>query len=121
MIPSNETYRPLKLATSDAQMTRKAEMSSSVRAPRVVKSMPSASNSSRIHPTPTPSRILPPDNPSIVATRLASDTAEYCGSTRMPVANTIRRVTPARKASRSSGSGIGQSSGSGMRPPGAYG
>ncbi len=116
MMPSNETWRPLKLATSEAQITRSAWISSSVRAPRVAKSRPRASNSSFIHPTPTPSRSRPRDKTSMVASRLASDTAAYCGSTRTPVASTTRSVTAARKASRSSGSGIGQSSGSGMRP-----
>ncbi len=48
-------------------------------------------------------------------------TGWWAGSTSTPVASSSVVVTPARKASRSTGSGMAQSSGNGMRPDGAYG
>ena len=117
IMPSKRMWRPWKLATSEAQISRSAWMSSSVRAPRVLKSMPTDSSSSRIQPTPMPSRSRPPDRTSMVASRLARGSAWCSGRTSTPVANTMRRVWAARKASRSRGSGMGQSSGRGMRPP----
>ncbi len=96
-----------------------ASMVSSVRRPRVRGSAPVARSSSSIHPTPRHMRTRPWDSTSTVAMRLARTTGWWLGTTRTPVASVIRSVTAARKAMRSSGSGIRQSSGSGILPDAA--
>ncbi len=93
-----------------------ASMVSSVRRPLVRGSAPVADSSSSIQPTPRHIRTRPFERTSTVAIRLARTTAWWFGTTRTPVARVIREVTAARKAIRSSGSGMRQSSGSGIRP-----
>ncbi len=122
--PSKRKNSPSNRAPSgppSAHRARSTSMLSSARRPRLAKSAPQASSSSRIHPTPTHSRTRPPESRSRVASRLASTTGWWAGSTSTPVASPIRLVPPATKARRSRGSGTAQSSGSGIRPDVEYG
>ena len=81
------------------------------------KSTPAASASLASAPTPIPnSRIRPRDSWSIVASRLASTTGWWNGSSSTDVPSRSRSVTPATKLSTSSGSAIGVSAAIGTRP-----
>ena len=91
-------------------------MWSSVRLPRSLNGMPMASNSSSNQPTPTPSSTRPPESWSRVATSLARVTGLRCGRIRMPVASRMVEVAAATYAIQISGSGMGESSGPGIRP-----
>ena len=70
-------------------------MASSMRAPRVWKLSPSAWYSDSCQPTPTPSRIRPPDRVSSVLTCLATRVGWRCGSTSTSVPRVTRVVTAA--------------------------
>src|SRR5690606_10160544 len=83
--------------------------------------MPTASNSSRSQPTPTPSSTRPPDSESRSVTTLAVYTGLRCGTRQMPVPSRTRSVTPARNVSALSGSSMPASGPVGNRPSGAYG
>ena len=96
-------------------------MASSVRGPRSSNGMPRMSNSSFSQPTPTPRRTLPLDSASSVATSFASVTGFRCGRIRIPVPSRTVVVRAATQASHTSGSGIGTSSGPGIRPLFEYG
>ena len=81
-------------------------MDSSVRRPRVEKSIPTAAELLP-HPADAHAQVTrPPDSWSTVASRLASTTGWCSGRTRTPVASRSRWVWAARKASRSIGSGM---------------
>ena len=113
--------RPWNVGSSSAQRTRSAAIASSVRAPRSENGTPTASASSRSQPTPTPRITRPPDSTSVVATRFASCTGLWSGSTTIPVPSRSRSVWAATNVNSSSGSGMAASTGSGMRRSGAYG
>src|SRR5713101_7068443 len=64
-------------------------MHSSMRAPRVPKSSPSASYSDSCQPTPTPRRTRPPERVSSVLTCLATSVGCRCGSTSTSVTSRV--------------------------------
>ena len=72
-------------------------MYSSHRAPREGHGTPHASNSSQLHPTPTPRSMRPPDMKSSVAYSFAVYTGLPCGRMRMPVPSLKLVVHAARK------------------------
>jgi len=82
-------------------------MASSIRAPRVRNSSPSAWYSDSCQPTPTPSRTRPPESVSSVLTCLATSVGWRCGSTSTSVPSVTRVVTAARCASVISASRMG--------------
>lgn len=80
------TNSPWKLAgPSVAHISRMAATHSSIRAPRRSKGTPIASNSSRSHPAPIPSRTRLPERLCIVASAFASTTGLRWGRIRVPV------------------------------------
>src|SRR4029077_681634 len=78
--------------------------------------MPSASNSSASHPTPTPKVNRPPLKRSTVATVFASTRGLCSGTRQIPVANRILLVQAAAYANVVNGSAIGVSVGAGNSP-----
>ena len=101
---SNRANSPSKEATSSRQMARMAATYSSVRAPRRAKGTPSASNSSRDHPMPTPKVSRPSDNRSRLAACFATITGLCSGSRRTPVATPMVEVAAAAKLRHTIGS-----------------
>ncbi len=71
-------------------------MPSSMRAPRSWKFSPSASYSDSCQPTPTPSRMRPPESVSSVLTCLATSVGSRWGSTSTSVPMVTREVAAAR-------------------------
>ena len=94
---------------------------SSAICPRLAKSAPSASNSSLIHPIPTPSTSRPDDRVSMPASILAAATGLRSGRTRTLIPMPIRLVRPATKASRVTGSSRGWSGSKGAGSASPYG
>lgn len=95
---------------------------SSVRGPRSSNGTPSVANSSASQPTPIPSSTRsPPAMSSRVARALAVTTGLRWGTMRMAVPSLMRLVAPATYAIQMSGSGMGKSSISPMRPEAEYG
>ena len=90
------TYSPSKLGSSEVHNSLNARMYSSVTAPRSSKgSQPTASNSSRHQPTPTPTISLPPDRTSRVARALAATNGLRWGTMSTDVASLMALVHPA--------------------------
>ena len=117
------TNSPAKVAPSvpAAHRARSARTHSSVRAPRRSKGTSSASNSSRSHPAPIPSRARPPVSVCSVASSLASTSGLRCGRIRMPVPSSRSVVCAPTQVSHTSGSGRSTSSSIGAFPDGLYG
>ena len=88
---ANFVNSPSNAVSGSRHMRRITSMYSSVRRPRRSNGTPSASNSSRIQPTPMPSSTRPPDRRSRVATSFASTSGLRCGRIRMPVAEANAR------------------------------
>ena len=94
----NWTNSPSNTGSSSVHSILNACRYSSVTRPRWSNGgAPSASNSSRIQPAPTPSVIRPCESTSIVATSLAVSTAPRCGITVIDVTNRGFSVSAARK------------------------
>src|SRR5438046_3959332 len=74
------------------------------RRPRVVKSSPSASNSTGFQPKATPSLSRPPESTSTAAACLATSAVWRCGRMMMPVTSSTRRVAAARNPKSTNGS-----------------
>ena len=87
-----EKKSPLNDAFCCAQSALITATYSSVRTPRSSKEAPITSNSSRIQPTPIPSKTRPPLIRSSVATCFAATTGLCCGRMRTPVPSLIRVV-----------------------------
>ena len=118
---SKATNSPSNDATSSRHSVRIAATYSAVRAPRRANGTPSASNSSRDQPTPTPSVSRPPLRTSSDAACLATSTGLCSGRSSTPVARAIVRVAAAAKLRPMSGSSQSASAGTAMRPSSAYG
>jgi hypothetical protein len=78
-------------------------MISSVRLPRLVKSSPTQSNSSRIQPTPIPRVTRPPETRSSVTTSRAVRSGWCRGSMQTLVASRMVVVAHATKDSNTNG------------------
>ena len=111
--------RPSKSTIGSAQRRRSSPTCSSRRRPRVRKSSPSASYSTRFQPLPTPRISRPPESRSTSAACLATSAVWRWGRISTPVASSMRAVCPASQAKSASGSwkGCRQSYGPGQGPP----
>ncbi len=93
--------------TSPVQSLRSTSSISSARLPRRANGVPMASNSSSIHPIPTPSPTRLPERTAAVPTCLATWTGVRAGRTYTVVRNRSRSVTAARCPIVTHGSGHG--------------
>jgi hypothetical protein len=97
--PRSVTKRPSKSTLSSVHSRRITVSPSSVRRPRVLVSIPSASHSGpRGLPIPNPGSSRPSDSTSIVAHCLASSTGSRSASDTTFMPNFSRRVRPASAA-----------------------
>ena len=118
---SKLTNSPVNDATSSRHTVRIAATYSAVRAARRSNGTPSASNSSRDHPMPTPSVNRPPHNVSSVAACLATTTGLCSGSSSTPVARRIDEVAAAAKLNPIIGSIQSAVDGTAICPSSEYG
>ena len=86
---------PLNVTVCSVHSRRNSVICSSRRLPRVLKSWPRASYSTRFQPMPTPSRNFPPVSRSTSAACLATSTVCRCGRIMIPVTSSME-VTAAR-------------------------
>src|SRR5580658_7896052 len=118
---SKFTNSPWNVAASSDHSRRIKSIYSRVRCARRSNGIPSAANSSALHPIPTPSAKRPSANRSRLAISLASTSGLCSGTRQIPVASRIRLVTAAANASVMNGSSQSDLGAAGNSPLAAYG